>query len=253
MRALERGLSLLAALNAAGRADPSGLAHKTGIDRTTTYRLLATLESLGYVTKSPSDGQYVLTPAVRDLSEGLTETDRAARVVCEELFDLLGQVTWPTDFATFDSGWMVIRETTHRLSPYSVHRAMVGRRRALLDTAMGRAVLAGASESRRQEMLEIALLHGTIPGDRAMLADRMATLQADFADRGYAWAVGGADPRISAIALPLQGATHVLGSINVLFFTTAMTVETAAERYLPSLSATVARIEERLRVQGLTV
>jgi IclR family mhp operon transcriptional activator len=59
----------------------SGLAHKTGIDRTTTYRLLATLESLGYVTKSPSDGQYVLTPAVRDLSEGLTETDRAARVV----------------------------------------------------------------------------------------------------------------------------------------------------------------------------
>jgi IclR family mhp operon transcriptional activator len=53
--------------------------------------------------------------------------------------------------------------------------------------------------------------------------------------------------------LPLQGATHVLGSINVLFFTTAMSVETAAERYLPSLSATVARIEERLRVQGLTV
>lgn len=250
VRALERGLALLAALNSAGRSDPSSLAQITGIDRTTTYRLLHTLESSGYVAKSPSDGQFVLTPAVRDLSEGLTETDRTARVVCEELFALLPQVMWPTDFATFDSGWMVIRETTHRFSPYSVHRAMVGRRRALLDTAMGRAQLSGVGEARRQEMLDIALRHGTIPGDKAMLADRLAALLADFAERGYAWAVGGADPRISAIALPLQGASHVIGSISLLFFTTAMSVETAAARFLPQMQASVARVEQRLRDQA---
>ena len=251
VRALERGLALLTALNVSGRSEPAHLARIAGVDRTTAYRLLHTLEGLGYVTKSPSDGRYVLTPAVRDLSEGLTETDRTARVVCEELFAMLGEVMWPSDFATFEEGWMVIRETTHRFSPYSVHRSMVGRRRTLLDTAMGRAVLAGADEARREEMLEIALRHGALVEDSAAIGDRVGLLLSDFAARGYAWAVGGADRRISAIALPLRGPGHVIGSVNVLFFSSAMSVEQAAERFLPLLSARITSIEQRLRTQQM--
>jgi hypothetical protein len=53
-------------------------------------------------------------------------------------------------------------------------------------------------------MLDIAIRHGTIAGDRAWVAERIAMLQVDYAERGYAWAVGGADHRISAIALPLS-------------------------------------------------
>jgi len=251
VRALERGLALLTALNASGRSDPANLARVAGVDRTTAYRLLHTLEALGYVIKSPSDGRYVLTPAVRDLSEGLTETDRTARVVCEELFAMLGEVMWPSDFATFESGWMVIRETTHRFSPYSVHRSMVGRQRPLLETAMGRAVLAGADENRREEMLEIALRHGTINENAPPLNERVAMLLSDYAARGYAWAVGGADRRISAIALPLRGAGHVIGSINVLFFSSALSVEQAAERFLPLLTARIGIIEQRLQTHQL--
>jgi len=257
VRALERGLALLAALNQAGRSDPASLARLAGVDRTTAYRMLHTLAELGYVARSESDGQFVLTPAVRALSEGLTETDLTARIVCEEIFDLAPQVMWPTDFSTFDEGWMVIRETTHRFSPYSVHRAMVGRRRPLLETAMGRAVLAGASEAHREEMLDIALHRGTVGGDREDLHRRVALLREDFAARGYAWAVGGADHRISAIALPVRGPlpgpvagpTQVLGSINLLFFSTAMSVETAAERFLDLLAARIRRIEARLSNQ----
>jgi len=158
---------------------------------------------------------------------------------------------WPSDFATFEGGWMVIRETTHRFSPYSVHRAMVGRRRPLLDTAMGRAVLAGADEARREEMLEIALRHGTLAEGSGAVGERVALLLSDYATRGYAWAVGGADRRISAIALPLCGPGHVIGSINVLFFSSAISVEQAADRFLPLLSARIATIEQRLRTQQL--
>lgn len=251
VRALDRGLALLAALNSTGRSDPATLARATGIDRTTAYRLLHTLVELGYVACSDSDGRYVLTPKVRNLSEGLTETDRTASVVCEEIFAMAPRVMWPTDFSVFDSGWMVIRETTHRFSPYSVHRAMIGRRRPLLETAMGRAVLLGTSESHRQEMLDIAIRHGTIAGDRAWVADRVAMLQADYAERGYAWAVGGADHRISAIALPVRGPGYVIGSINLLFFTSAMSVEEAAERFGGTLADAIARIEKRLDGQSL--
>jgi len=251
VRALERGLHLLAALNASGRSDPASLARLAGIDRTTAYRLLHTLETLGYVSRSPSDGKYVLLPAVRDLSEGLTETDRAARIVSEELFALLPQVLWPTDFAAFERGWMVIRETTHRFSPYSVHRAMVGRRRSLIDTALGRAMLAGADAAHRADMIDIALRNGAIAGDRASVDERVRLLLDDFAERRYAWAVGGADHRISAIALPVRVRSFCHGSVNLLFFSSAMTIEDAARRFLAPLARRVALIEGRLRDQGL--
>lgn len=249
VRALERGLRLLVALNEAGRSDPATLARIADIDRTTAYRLLETLEGLGYVSRSQSDGKYVLLPAVRNLSEGHTRFDKASRIVAEELFDLLPQVLWPTDYATFERGWMVIRETTHRFSPYSVHRAMVGRRRPLIESALGRAMLAGAEQSQRQEMLTIAKSAGATDMADDRIEDAMVSLTEDYARRGYAWAVDGAEQGISAIALPVKVSGSVLGSVNVLFFTSAMAIEMAAERFLPSLRNAVTVIGSRLRTQ----
>lgn len=248
VRALERGLSLLVALNRLGRSEPAALAKVTGVDRTTCYRLLSTLESLGYVSKSDSDGRYVLLPSVRELSEGLTATDRVARIVADEIFRLSPKVMWPTDYSTFESGWMVIRETTHRYSPYSVHRAMVGRQRPLLDTAMGRAMLAGADKAHQEEMIRIAVRTGALDCSEAMAFERVDRLLADYAERGYAWAIGGADKRISAIALPVNGPARIEGSLNLLFFSSTMTVEEAASRFLGELAATVSEIERRLAI-----
>jgi IclR family mhp operon transcriptional activator len=42
--------------------------------------------------------------------------------------ELLREVLWPTDISTLDVDAMVVRETTHRFSRLSFHRAMVGRR-----------------------------------------------------------------------------------------------------------------------------
>jgi IclR family mhp operon transcriptional activator len=49
----------------------------------------------------------------------------------------LREVLWPTDISTLDVDAMVVRETTHRFSRLSFHRAMVGRRLPLLLTASG--------------------------------------------------------------------------------------------------------------------
>ncbi|WP_458732891.1 helix-turn-helix domain-containing protein [Sphingobium xenophagum] len=245
VRALERGLKLLVVLNRVGRAEPKALAKEAGLDRTTSYRLLSTLQTLGYVTKSQSDGKYVLLPSVRELCEGLTETDRLARIAADELFRLSPSVMWPTDFASFEGGWMVIRETTHRFSPYSIHRGMVGRRRPLMDTAMGRAMLVGADRAYQEEMIRIAVRAGAMVGSEEMALERLEWLLDDFACRHYTWAVGGIDRRISAIALPVISKGRVEGSVNLLFFSSSMTVEEAAERYLPDLAATVTVIERR--------
>ena len=62
---------------------------------------------------------------------------------------------------------------------------------------------------------------------------------------GYASSVGGSDAGISAVALPIQGGGPVLGSLNLIFFSSSMTPEVAARRYLTNMKQAVKEIERR--------
>ena len=79
---------------------------------------------------------------MRALSEGFTDDEWISQVATPVLGELLQQVVWPSDLTTLDGDAMVIRETTHRFSPLSFHRAMVRVRLPLLTTASGPAYLA---------------------------------------------------------------------------------------------------------------
>lgn len=241
VRALARGLSILRALSRGGPASPAELAGLTGIDRTTVYRLLETLQREGVVTRNAHEHAYALAPAVRELSDGFTDTDMMAQAVGPELGALLAEVKWPSDFATFDAGRMVIRESTHRFSPYSPFRTMIGRRHPVLQSALGRAVIGSVGASERAELIALMTSDGAeIPtGYVEMIVE-------DFRTHGYAQSVDGAAKGISAIALPVRAPSIVLGALNIAFYTSAMTPREAARRYLEPLRDTVARIEARL-------
>jgi len=245
VRALARGLKLLVALSRRGRARPAEIAADTGIDRTTAYRLLETLEREGFVART-SDDYFGLTIAVRELSEGFTDLDRITRVVSPELGRLLPKVLWPTDFATFEQGAMIIRETTHRFSPYSVHRSMVGKSRPALRTAMGRAVLAAAPDQERELMLQMIAESGQPDAAEAREKKYVKALVQETRAQGYASAVGLVDDHIGAIALPIRSPVNVVGSLNLVFFRKAMTPSNAAERYLSLMRESVETIESAI-------
>ncbi|MDB5958880.1 MAG: transcriptional regulator, partial [Massilia sp.] len=149
VRGLARGLQVLRALNSfeGGRATSQQIAGATGLHRTTVRRLLETLVEEGYVWRSSSDESFRLTLAVRGLSDGFTDAERIATVAPPIMGQLLQRVTWPSDLATPDGDAMIIRETTHRFSPLSFHRAMVGRRLPMLFTAAGRVYFAMCGEA----------------------------------------------------------------------------------------------------------
>ncbi len=246
VRALTRGLDLLRELNTRGHARAAELAAATGIDRTTTYRLLATLAEYGLVQPHPSSDDYVLTAMVRRLSDGYTERDHLTQIVTPHLGALFQQVLWPTDFAIFEAGAMVIRETTHRFSPYSVHRAIVGQPRQMLTTALGRAALAGASPADRLAMMEIARGTDPDPAPQEWIDAQIDQAVADYARRGYSCSAGLTDGRVSAIGLAVCTEAHIGAAINLVFFRSAMTIEIAAHRFLDPMRACVAAIEARL-------
>src|SRR6266404_1390087 len=77
--------------------------------------------------------------------------------------------------------------------------------------------------------------------DRRFIEDILLQTKKD----GYASSVGGSEAGISAIALAIPGGGPVLGSLNLIFFSSSMTPEVAARKYLPSMKVAVKEIERR--------
>jgi IclR family mhp operon transcriptional activator len=245
VRALSRGLTLIAELSASGPSNALQLARRTGLNRTTCYRLLDTLRQDGFVTFDETNGLFGLMPRVRTLSEGVSSRDLASQAAVPAMFGLLNAVSWPSDFGVFELGSVVIRESTHPFSPLSVHRSMVGRRRSLVRSALGRAILTASPPGLRREMLELTA--SLVEDDAPLAKDRrfVEGIISQTKNDGYASSVGGSEDGISAIALPIEGGGPVLGSLNLIFFTSSMTPEVAARRYLSSMKQAVRDIERR--------
>lgn len=70
VRPLSRGLALIRELNVSGPASALDLAGRTGLNRTTCYRLLQTLQQDAFVSFDAGSALFGLTARVRMLSEG---------------------------------------------------------------------------------------------------------------------------------------------------------------------------------------
>src|SRR4029453_16663549 len=127
----------------------------------------------------------------------------------------------------------------HPFSPLSVHRSMVGRRRSLVRSALGKAILTASPPALRREMLDLTASlveeDADLAKDRRFIDDILRQTKKD----GYASSVGGSEVGISAIPLPIQGGGPVLGSLNLIFFSSSMTPEAAAGKYLVSMKTAV--------------
>lgn len=251
VQGLSRGLAILHAISrsANGWMTIAELSAVTGLHRTTVRRLLETLQGEGYVRRSSSDDTYRLNLKVRQLSDGFTDDEWISEVANPVLGELLQKLVWPSDLSTLDGDSMLVRETTHRFSPLSFHRAMVRQRMPLLFTASGRAYLAFCGDEERAQILHLLVSGNDEQAQFARnrtLVERMLT---KTREQGYAsndgeWQQQG---KIGAIALPIRHGGHILGCMNVVFLKKAIAIDDARQRFLPELAAAVARIEAVLR------
>jgi len=241
VRGLARGLQVLRALNATegGRASAQQIAAATGLHRTTVRRLLETLAEEGYVRRSNSDDSFRLMLDVRRLSDGFTDDELISTVAPPVMGQLLRRVVWPSDLVTPDGDAMLIRETTHRFSPLSFHRAMVGRRLPMLLTAAGRIYFASCPEPEREDILEL-LRSGTggpeqqaLASDAAFVRNLVRQTRADgFGSNHGDW---GDQKHIGAVAVAIASETRVYGSLNVVYLQRAISTSEATRRYVPEL------------------
>ena len=240
VRGLARGLELLRALNQApgGLESTSALARACELDRTTTKRLLETLRAQGLVRPGERDGQYQLTFEVRSLSEGFVDEDWIEHVARPAMRAAVRELLWPCDLGTAAAGFMVVRESTHRWSALSQHRAMVGERMPLLVTAVGRAWLAACGDDERGAVLDLLAQRGDRWGALARDRDYVARVLDETLRRGYAYNDGewAREAQFAAIGVPVLCEGHALAAINLVFPKGGVVTTADLEsRYLPVL------------------
>lgn len=253
VRGLTRGLDLLRAINVqeGGRSSLGQLAEVTGLHRTTVRRLLETLIAEGYVRRSDSDDSYCLALRVRSLAEGFRDDDWISGIVAPALSELLQAVVWPSDLTTPQGAHLVIRESTHRFSPLSFHRAMVGQTMPMLLTAAGRAFLAACPDDQRDEILQLVRAgdddQARLAADERFVHNVLGrTREQGYGSNDGEWT---SQRKVGAIALPIMLNGRPLGAINLVYLNRMVTLKEAERRYLPALQRAVSRIEEKLAEQ----
>lgn len=250
VRALKRGLQILEVLGKVGWAKPSVLSTLACLDRSSTYRLLSTLQEAGYVVRREDDGSFTLTARVKALSDGYTDADKLSQIAAVHLQRLTAQISWPCDFAILAGGEGMIVESTHRVSPMSIHRAMIGQRRSLITSALGKAMLCALMEDEREFALNLVSQLGGPDAVAARDRNFIRRIFEEFQINGYTSANGIVDSKIASIALPIRVSCSVVGAINIIFFRSALTISQAAELYLQMLRQCAQNIQQDVASEG---
>lgn len=245
VRGLSRGLAVLRALNAlpGGIGGVVELARITGLHRTTVKRLLETLRADGLVHHKDDGTLYALGFEVRRLSEGYVGADWIDRIAAPAMRAHLRALSWPSDLATPDSGFMIVRESTHRVSMLSQHRATIGIRIPMLVSSLGRAWLAWCASDEREATLALLAERTDAMGAMARDTAGIKRILRETRRRGYAvnrgeWS-SEADGKasVNAIAMPIRIGEHAIAAVNLVLHSSAVSDREIAMRYAPLLRA----------------
>lgn len=242
VRALDRGLSVLNAIASGEQGTIANISDLTSLPRSTVYRVLQTLEDLGYVRREQNRPIFRLTSRVRFLTANIGRGNLLSDLAAPVLQRLVRKVLWPSSLAVFDHNAMLIVETTHHLSPYSIHRNAVGTRLPLLTTAMGRAHLCFCSDAELEAIfnnLQALQDAATLNHNRRLVS----VMRRQAAQAGYAYSNGDTDPRFLSFALPIRQEGMVVAATNLIFFRKSIKLHHAVETYLDPLAQAVAEIE----------
>jgi IclR family KDG regulon transcriptional repressor len=121
------------------------LARKLDLPKPTVYRILATLESGGFIQQNPDTGKYHLGFQAAVLGLLALQQVSMRSEALPFLQRLLDECQETVDLAVFDAGEMVYLEVLESPQPVKI-AAKAGRRLPAYCTASGKAYLAYASE-----------------------------------------------------------------------------------------------------------
>jgi IclR family mhp operon transcriptional activator len=253
IRALERGIDVLLALESARAATLHELHVRTRLPKATLTRILLTLERRGLIWQRVADTKYRPSHSLKERARHIEETDRLVEAASPLLAALSASTGLASHLAVPRDEWMEMAELTRPNQPVSDTRWRVGRRVNMLKSGLGRAYLAFSSATERQRTLE--RLRGS--AEPANADARNAAWVKRILDETRRCGYGIRDPSfggdfvkprneyddaMAGLAVPVICEGRVVCCINLLWHRRIASAEQIARRHLKALRATADEI-----------
>lgn len=242
---LARGLQLLTCFT---RQEPqltgAELSRRLEVPRASVFRLLQTLEQMGYVERVPDSPNYKLSIGVLRLGfEYLAsmELTEHGRPVIDELRDLTG---YSAHLVVRDGRDVVfVAKAAGRSALF--HSIQVGARLPAHATVLGRLLLADLDMAALSQLYPESPLPSYTPKTPTTLAQLKALIDQDRAN-GYGISQGGFETGISTIAAPVfNDSREVVAAISITVPAQQVSPEQAAQ-LVPQVQQAAAQLTHRI-------
>ncbi len=230
------------AVNQNNAASISELAVATRIPRPTIYRILETLQDQGFVTRSSTGDCWRATLKTKSLSSGFREEDWVAQHAVPHMIRLGKTILWPLDLVTFQDFEMVVRESTHSISPFSIDHGVVGQSLPLLETSGGRCYLAFCSDSERKLILDGIKKTNRLKSGYLQSTTNLNFMLGQIRELGMGFRTEGFRKHTMSLSAPIWAEDRVIACLTLIWIASAMSFETALKEHSANLLDSAARI-----------
>jgi IclR family mhp operon transcriptional activator len=241
VRAISRALAVLKAINRAGSLTIMGISTAAGIPYATAARIVDTLISEGMVEKEPDRKRYRPTALVQTLSSGYQIENKLIVSCRPHIVALTQKFTWPVAVSTRVGVNIMVRDSTHSLTPLTFYVYHPGYTLPMIESASGRCYLAFCSEDECETVirgLKGLRYSASNPQPRW---DDVALMLSEIRNNGYAIhrrsRYNATPGKTSSIAVPVFAKGHLVGILALSFFASALTMEEALAQYRDPLIA----------------
>jgi len=239
IRSISRSLTVLQAVNRLGSLTMMDIALASDIPYPTACRIVQTLMHYGMLEREPVRKHYRPTALVQTLANGYQEHSQLVDVARPHIVDFTRASLWPVLITTRVGNAMMVRDSTQDLTSLSFDTYTPGHTFPLLECASGRAYMAFADTEERETIME-----GLREVDNGLDPYTFSLFESGYlieeirregiATRGYN-RFAGADGKTSSIAAPIFTDGVVCGAVTLVFFSSAMKMPVAIERFAGSL------------------
>ena len=252
VRAIGRGLAVLRAINQHVVMDMTSIARATKLPYPTACRIVDTLIEEGMVEREPGRKVYRATALVQTLSHGYRPEDELASVAEELICDVTRSVLWPLAVCTRVGTTMMIRTSTHNISPKALNTYYPGYTLPILGTSAGVVYLSFCDAAEREAVLDALVEAGDLGGTfaRRALAQRFAATHGAGLAQTERCQKNANPGKTSSIAAPILKGGECVGALTLTVYASVMTAADAAQRYGKMVCDVGRQIGERLAARA---
>lgn len=232
---LVRGLEIIKLFNEEQPSlSLSEIAKQLGVSRTVPYRLLFTLQNMGYLSQDEHTKRYSLTPKVLELGFSYLNSLKFPEIAQPYMETLRDEIGASCHLSILD-GQEVVYVGSAPIRGVSAVNVNIGLRLPAHATANGKLLLAYQPKERLMQMFHVSNLTPytdktlTTPGE---FQQQLETIR----QNGYSMTSGEFHPGISSVAAPIFGRTgEVVAALNVVATESAYQEEFMVKLALPKL------------------